>query len=161
MLISGILKRKGDAVAAVGPDATVEAAANLLARNRIGSVLVCEGAGPEGSEACREPGAVLGILSERDIVRALSVNGAACLAQPVSDLMTKDVVTCTPEDSVQSVMALMTEKRIRHVPVMEGGNDGKTGARLAGIVSIGDVVKHRLEEAEAEAAQLEAYVRSG
>lgn len=161
MLISRILNKKGDTVFAVPPKATVAEAAGVLARHRIGSVLVCEGASEDG-EGCREPGGVLGILSERDIVRAMAVNGAQCLKQPVTDLMSGDVHTCSPEDNVQTVMSLMTERRIRHVPVMEGGKVGGTeGGTLVGIVSIGDVVKSRLEEAEAEAEALNEYVRGG
>jgi CBS domain-containing protein len=143
MRVSNILKRKGGDVASVSPATTVRDAAAMLAKHRIGSVLV------------REKERIAGILSERDIVRALSVSGGDCLDQPVADLMTADVITCSPDDSPRDVLRLMTERRIRHVPVLDAAG------KLAGLVSIGDVVKYRLEEAQAEAKALEDYVKGG
>jgi len=97
---------------------------------------------------------LVGIVSERDVVRKLHEMGADILRRPVSEIMTTVVATCTPEDSVDSLSALMTENRVRHVPVVVNG-------RLAGIVSIGDVVKNRLEELEAEQQHLQAYITQG
>jgi CBS domain-containing protein len=142
MLVSDILRRKGDKVVAAPPDQTAAEAARLMAREGIGSVLVLAG------------GSIAGILSERDIVRTLAEAGPACLDRPVSELMTTHVITCGPEERVDRVMALMTEGRFRHLPVIDEG-------RLVGIVSIGDVVKSRLEEAQAEVEHLSAYVAGG
>lgn len=142
MLVSDILRRKGDKVVAAPPDQTVAEAARLMARESIGSVLVLAG------------GSIAGILSERDIVRTLAEAGPACLDRPISELMTTHVITCGPEERVDRVMALMTEGRFRHLPVIDEG-------RLVGIVSIGDVVKSRLEEAQAELEHLSAYVAGG
>jgi CBS domain-containing protein len=97
---------------------------------------------------------LVGIVSERDVVRKLHELGAEILLAPVSEIMTTVVATCTPDDSVDSLTALMTEKRVRHVPVVVGG-------RLAGIVSIGDVVKTRMEELETEQQHLQAYITQG
>lgn len=139
MLVSDILRRKGREVVCVPPTQSVTEAADLMARNDIGSVLVLS------------DGSIAGILSERDIVRGLAEAGTACLDKPVSALMTDKVVTCSPEDRIDRVMELMTDGRFRHVPVVERG-------RLVGLISIGDVVKNRLEEAQAEVAHLSAYV---
>jgi CBS domain-containing protein len=92
-----------------------------------------------------------GILSERDIVRSLAEHGTALLSLPVEDLMTRRVITCGPEDTVEELMSLMTERRIRHLPVLDGG-------RLCGLVSIGDIVKNRLEEVEYEATSLRSFI---
>ena len=142
MLVSDILRRKGREVVSAPPNQTVADAAQLMARQGIGSVLVLSG------------GAIAGILSERDIVRTLAEAGADCLDRPISDLMTSHVVTCGPEEQVDRVMALMTDGRFRHVPVIDQG-------RLVGLVSIGDVVKSRLEQAQAEVEHLSAYVAGG
>jgi CBS domain-containing protein len=142
MLVSDILKTKGSAVVAVPLTMAVSDAAKLLAEKRIGSVLVLD----------KEK--IAGILSERDIVRTLAAEGASCLDGPVSRLMTAKVVTCRPDQSISDVMELMTTGRFRHVPVVEDG-------RLAGMISIGDVVKWRLEEAQEEVRQLAAYVSGG
>lgn len=142
MLVSDILKTKGSAVVAVPPTMAVSDAAKLLAEKRIGSVLVLD----------KEK--IAGILSERDIVRTLAAEGASCLDGPVSRLMTAKVVTCRPDQSISDVMELMTTGRFRHVPVVEDGH-------LAGMISIGDVVKWRLEEAQEEVRQLAAYVSGG
>jgi CBS domain-containing protein len=139
MLVSDILKAKGSAVIGAAPGATVAEAAALLTEKRIGAVVILE------------DGRLAGILSERDIVRTLAKEGPGCLAGPVARLMTAKVLTCTPAHSIAEVMEIMTNSRIRHLPVMEG-------ERLAGMVSIGDVVKWRLEEAQEELRQLSAYV---
>jgi CBS domain-containing protein len=142
MLVSDILRRKGREVVCAPPNQTVTDAAQLMSRQGIGSVLVLS------------DGSIAGILSERDIVRALAEHGPGCLDRPVSELMTSHVVTCGPEERVDRVMALMTDGRFRHVPVIEQG-------RLVGLISIGDVVKNRLEEAQAEVEHLSAYVAGG
>jgi CBS domain-containing protein len=100
------------------------------------------------------PGGLVGIVSERDVVRKLHELGADLLALPVSEIMTAQVITCSPADSVDSLSALMTTNRVRHVPVIDGGE-------LAGIVSIGDVVKTRMEELQTQQEQLEAYITQG
>ncbi|MEB3034319.1 CBS domain-containing protein [[Mycobacterium] nativiensis] len=142
MRIADILRNKGAAVVTIHPDATVmEFLAGLSERN-IGAMVVM---GPDGLE---------GVASERDVVRQLHVHGASLLARPVSAIMTRLVATCTKSDTVDEVSMLMTEHRARHIPVLEGG-------RLAGIVSIGDVVKSRMEELQAEHAQLRSYISQG
>ena len=139
MTVSRILALKGRDVATIAPHRSVADAVTLLAARRIGAVIV-------GGD----DGAVLGILSERDIVRAL-VGGADALQHPVSRYMTAEVVTCAPDMLIIDVMEEMTAGRFRHMPVMEGG-------RLAGIVSIGDVVKHRLDEMQHETQALREYI---
>lgn len=139
MLVSDILKAKGSSVVTAPPTLPVAEALAILDEKRIGSILIME------------KGAIAGILSERDIVRALAKRGAACLEGPVSAMMTRKVITCAPHQSIAEVMQIMTEGRFRHVPVVQSG-------RLAGMVSIGDVVKWRLEETEEEVRQMTAYV---
>lgn len=139
MSVRDILKKKGGAVETTGPDTIVAAAAGVLAAKRIGALVILEG------------DAIAGILSERDIVRAAAEHGAKCLDRKVSDLMTKKVITADPDQSARQVMELMTENRIRHLPVTEDG-------KLAGIVTIGDLVKHRLEETQNEVDELQRYV---
>ena len=139
MLVSDILKAKGSAVVTAPPSLGVTDALAILSEKRIGSILITEGS------------TIVGIVSERDIVRALAKRGTACLEGPVSGLMTAKVVTCAPQQTIAEVMQIMTEGRFRHVPVVAGG-------RLAGMVSIGDVVKWRLEETEEEVRQMTAYV---
>lgn len=139
MHVSTILARKGRDVVTVGPNATVGQAVTLLEENNIG-VLVISADGRS----------IDGVLSERDIVRALAKRNAI-EELPVSDLMTRDVVTCGPQDTLADLMSLMTDRRIRHLPVVEGNT-------LAGIISIGDVVKFRLAEIEDEAEALRLYV---
>ena len=112
----------------------------MLSVRKIGAVVVS----PDGKS-------VAGIVSERDVVRKLHERGSSLLAQPVSEIMTTVVATCTPRDTVDHLSALMTENRVRHIPVLDRG-------RLAGIVSIGDIVKTRMEELEAEQEQLQAYI---
>ena len=142
MLVSDILKSKGNTVVSAPPSLSVADAARLLAEKRIGSILIME----------RDK--VAGILSERDIVRTLANEGPGCLDGPVSRLMTAKVVTCTPGQTIADVMEMMTTGRFRHVPVLDDG-------RVAGMISIGDVVKWRLEEAQEEVRQMAAYVAGG
>jgi len=140
MNVEAILKTKGTGVATIAPDAAVSAALDLLSAKGIGAVVVsADGAVPDG------------ILSERDIVRGLAMHGASLLDRQVSQVMTRNVITCSPHDKIADLMGLMTERRIRHLPVMRHG-------RLAGIVSIGDVVKNRLDEIEWEADSLKTYI---
>lgn len=142
MRIADVLKSKGAAVATIAPETTV---ANLLAglvdRN-IGAMVVVGAAGP------------VGIVSERDVVRKLHELGADLLIRPVSDIMTTHLLFCSPGDSVDSLSAAMTNNRVRHIPVIDNG-------RLAGIVSIGDVVKTRMQELESNQEQLQAYITQG
>jgi CBS domain-containing protein len=141
MKVASILKRKGTDVVTVRPDVTIVAAARELNGKGIGALMVSE-----------DGRAILGMLSERDIVNGVALYGGRALDLKVSDLMTRTLVTCTPEDSVTRLMADMTRHRVRHLPVMEG-------RELRGIVSIGDVVKHRLDELETEANILrEAFI---
>lgn len=141
MTIATILERKGRDVFAVSPDTKLLEIVKLLQEKCIGVVVLTK-----NDEVC-------GILSERDIVRALSNNGSDVLSAPASDHMTANVMTCAEGDTVVSVMAKMTGGRFRHMPVV---NDGK----IAGLVSIGDVVKHRIEQTEKEAADMRAYISS-
>jgi CBS domain-containing protein len=140
MQVKHILREKGRDVVTIAGDATLSEAACLLARKRIGAVVV---RGTDGSPA--------GILSERDVVRAVAEASVSALAQSVSAHMTRAIETCSESDSVEDLMELMTRRRFRHVPVVE--ND-----RLAGIVSIGDIVKTRIEETEREASALRQYI---
>jgi CBS domain-containing protein len=140
MNVETILKGKGRSVVTIAPDATIGEAVDLLRRKSIGAIVVTAG-----------DGVMAGILSERDVVHALAERGAGLLDLPVSALMTRHVFTCKPGDSVAELMAEMTERRIRHLPVVEAG-------RLAGIVSIGDVVKNRLDEVEEEATTLRQFI---
>ena len=140
MNVETILRNKGTWVATIRPDATVAAAADLLNRERIGAIVVSEdGVGVDG------------ILSERDIVIALAERGEDLLSRPVDRIMTRTVITCDPGDSVVGLMAEMTNRRIRHFPVVADG-------RLCGIVSIGDLVKNRLDEVEFEANSLRSFI---
>jgi CBS domain-containing protein len=142
MNVSHILAQKGRHIEAVSPDLTISEAILLLASKRIGAVIVLH-----------NNGGLAGILSERDIVRAL-VAGARALEDRVRDHMTERVITCTSDTSVADVMDLMTRGRFRHVPVMDGG-------QMVGIVSIGDIVKHRLADIEAEKTAIIAYIAAG
>ncbi|MCU1680714.1 MAG: signal-transduction protein [Amycolatopsis sp.] len=142
MRISDLLRSKGTAVATVEPDTTVTDLLRGLAENNVGAMVVV---GPDG---------IAGIVSERDVVRRLNDFGPDLLTRPVSDIMTRMVASCTPEDSVDHLSVLMTERRIRHVPVVVAG-------KLAGIVSIGDVVKSRMQELEKTQEHLEAYIAQG
>ncbi len=140
MHVSDILKSKGSSVITTGPDETVAATARLLNVKRIGAIVVCDTAG-----------AVAGIISERDIIHAIAVNGERALDMPVREVMTREVMSCGADDTISAIMKTMTKRRVRHLPVIEDG-------ALKGMVSIGDVVKHRLEETEMEARVLRDYV---
>ncbi len=140
MNVATILKHKGNDVVSVGPDATLQEAVRLLAGKRIGAALVLS-----------EDKSLAGIVSERDIVRAIADRGPACLQMPVTSFMTRAVETCRPSDTIDQLMAQMTAGRFRHVPVVEDG-------RLAGIVSIGDVVKLRIAETELEVSAIREYI---
>jgi CBS domain-containing protein len=140
MTVRNILAGKGREVVSIEPNATLASAVELLTEKRIGAVLIL-GAGHR----------VAGILSERDIVRALAERGAAALAEPVSRTMTRKVSTCTESETVASIMERMTDGKFRHVPVVDQG-------QLVGIVSIGDVVKHRLHQMERDTAAMRDYI---
>ena len=140
MTVKSILDEKGREVVTLGPDETLAAAVGLLGERRIGAAVVTDGAGR-----------ILGILSERDIVRALGQSGAAALGMAVSAAMTAKVRTCRETHTVHHVMEVMTHGRFRHLPVEKDG-------RLDGIVSIGDVVKRRIEMVEREADQIREYI---
>ena len=143
MLVSNILREKGRDVLAIAPEATLFEAARVLTLNRIGALIV------------RDPrGALGGILSERDIVRAVAEEGASALALTVAERMTKDVATCEENDTIAEIMETMTRCRFRHMPVVEKG-------LVAGIVSIGDVVKIRIAETMREAQALKDYIAAG
>lgn len=143
MTVESILKHKGGDVVTVGPEDSLEATASLLHSRRIGAVIVKAA-----------DGGVVGVLSERDIVRGIAQGGGACLSRPVKDFMTGKVVSCHLHDTVIEVMALMTDRRIRHLPVIEDG-------KLVGMISIGDVVKRRIDEALMEADELRRYIATG
>ena len=140
MNVHTILRTKGKSVVTIHPDATVERAVAVLRLSGIGALVVSD----DGE-------AVVGILSERDIVEALGRLGGDLLAVSVAEVMTSPVVTCEPEDSVAELMAEMTNRRIRHFPVLDDG-------RLTGIVSIGDLVKNRLDEIEFEAHSMRSFI---
>ncbi len=142
MRIADVLKNKGAAVVTINPDATVHELLAGLAEGNIGAMVVVDAEG------------VVGIVSERDVVRQLHAHGASVLSRPVSKIMTSAVATCTKADTVDTVSVLMTKHRVRHVPVLDG-------TRLVGIVSIGDVVKTRMEELEAQQQQLHSYITQG
>ena len=140
MHISDILNAKGTEVIATGPAETVAATARLLNYQRIGAALVRDAKDN-----------VVGVISERDIIRGIAVNGARALDMEVRELMTREVVSCKPTDTISEVMRVMTTRRFRHLPVMEDG-------ALKGMISIGDVVKYRLDESELETRVLRDYV---
>jgi CBS domain-containing protein len=138
--VSVILQRKGAQVVTISPNATLSSAAQVMAEHNIGALLVSDdGRGLEG------------IVSERDLVRRLGQEGVSCLERPVAETMTAEVATCSPETTVDQLMATMTDRHIRHLPVLVDG-------AVAGIVSIGDVVKSRLDELELRAETMEQYV---
>ena len=143
MFVSDILAQKGGLVFTVTPGTSIAQLSQQLSTRRIGSVLVLDG---EGSLA--------GIVSERDLVRALASHGAKAMELEARQVMTRDVVTCDPDDSIGHVMQTMTQGRFRHLPVVRHGE-------LLGLVSIGDVVKARLEETKHETEALKAYIVAG
>jgi len=140
MTVRTILAGKGRDVITIEPTASLHAAARLLSENRIGAALVL------GADR-----RIVGIISERDIVRVLSERGPAVLDEPVSQVMTRKVWTCHEGETVSTIMARMTAGKFRHVPVVDQG-------QLVGVVSIGDVVKHRLQEMERESAAMRDYI---
>jgi CBS domain-containing protein len=142
MRIADILRDKGSAVATVTETTTVTALLAELSIRNIGAMVVVDQDG------------VVGVVSERDVVRKLHEHGPGLLRRPVADIMSGLAVTCGPQDPIDDLAALMTHNRVRHVPVLDAG-------RLAGIVSIGDVVKNRMEELQAERQQLRAYITQG
>lgn len=139
-MVAAILRHKGHEVIAVAPDAPVPEVTAVLRARGIGAVLVTD-----------RLGQLLGIVSERDIVRSLAVRGAVTLEMTAAQLMTRVLTTATPGTTVEQAMRLMTENRVRHLPVLDGD-------RLAGMVSIGDVVKARIMEQEVEVDSLKAYI---
>jgi CBS domain-containing protein len=143
MLVKHILRDKGREVVSISPGTTLADAARLLAAKRIGALVVRDSGGP-----------IAGILSERDIVWALATDSVEALAHTVSAHMTSEVETCSETDTVEALMETMTHQRLRHLPVVEGG-------RVAGIVSIGDVVKTRIAETVREAEDLRGYIGAG
>ncbi|MBV8788137.1 MAG: CBS domain-containing protein [Mycobacterium sp.] len=142
MRIADVLRNKGAAVSTINQEATVQELLAGLAEHNIGAMVVV------GS------GGVVGMVSERDVVRQLHTHGASVLTRPISTIMTSTVATCTKTDTVDAISLLMTKNRVRHVPVLDGD-------KLIGIVSIGDVVKTRMEELEAEQQQLHSYITQG
>jgi CBS domain-containing protein len=140
--VRDVLRHKGRGVATVSPAVTIAELLVRLAESNVGAMVVTS-----------ESGSVRGIVSERDVVRALRRMGSDLLDEPVSAIMTSAVTTTTPDDSVESLARIMTESRIRHLPVLEDG-------RLAGIVSIGDVVKSRIDQLESERESLIGYIQS-
>src|SRR5262245_52797789 len=142
MTVKSILCNKGTDVVTVEPTAALDTAVRILAERRIGALVVL------GADR-----RVIGILSERDIVRALAEQGAAALAQPLSQIMTRKVRTCAPSETVSVIMETMTTGKFRHIPVIEQ-------EQLVGIVSIGDVVKYRLTEMERESEALRDYIQT-
>jgi CBS domain-containing protein len=142
MRIADVLRTKGAAVATITPETSVSGLLNELAVNNIGAMVVVSSDG------------VVGIVSERDVVRKLHEHGVELMSLPVSAIMTTMVATCSPTDTVDHLTALMTTKRVRHIPVVEN-------ERLVGIVSIGDIVKQRMEELENEQRALQDYITRG
>lgn len=140
MTVGSILDQKGRTVTTIRATDTIEAAVNILAARRIGSLVVTN-----------EDGAISGIISERDVVRAIAEDRSMALGQRVVDHMTAKVVTCLESTSINEVMELMTKGKFRHVPVVASG-------RLIGIVSIGDVVKRKLDDMEAEHQAMREYI---
>lgn len=141
MILEQILRDKGGQVYSVAESATLKEAAELLDARKVGAMVILN-----------EGGALIGVISERDIVRAVARTGAAALKSTVADSMTRTVVTARPAETVETAMERMTDRRIRHLPVVEGG-------RLLGVVSIGDLVKWRIAEATAEVAAIRSYIQ--
>ena len=142
MLVSQILKAKGDRVLSAAPDETVGDVAKRLDQEGVGALLVIDGS------------KVAGIISERDIVRELARAGPSALQEPVSACMTTDVIRAKPTETVDQLLGRMTNRRVRHLPVM-------AGEQVCGVVSIGDLVKHKISEVEAESERLQAYIAAG
>lgn len=140
MFVRQILSSKGDAIVSIRPAAKIAEITTLMSQKRIGAVVVLDARGR-----------LVGIVSERDIARGLAEHGASLLDMNASQIMTRDIVTCSPDDGIDRLMRKMTTGRFRHLPVMDK-------AKIVGIVSIGDIVKHRLEELESEASLLQDYI---
>jgi CBS domain-containing protein len=143
MLVGQILKEKGDLVFTASPQETIGAAAALLVSRRVGAMVIVDDADK-----------VVGILSERDIVRVVAEKGGDGLAEPLSSCMTRDVLFADPGETVDALLGRMTDRRVRHLPVLKD-------KRLVGIVSIGDLVKSKIAETEAEAQTLKQYIAAG
>lgn len=143
MTIARILQHKGGTIMGVAPDQSLQEAAAILTEKRVGALVVLD-----------SDGRLHGILSERDIVRLCAQTGAAAMMAKVADAMTKEVLTAAPKDKVDSALARMTDRRIRHLPVLEG-------QKLVGVVSIGDLVKAKIDEARQEADAMRAYIATG
>jgi CBS domain-containing protein len=143
MRVADLLRSKGSRVATVPPRVSVTGLLEDLAKNNVGALVVVD-----------ESGELVGIVSERDVVRRLNERGAELLTAPVAEIMTTPVVTCDPSEGVDHLAEIMTERRIRHMPVVENG-------KLIGIVSIGDVVKSRIQQLESDREQLESYIAQG
>lgn len=141
MILEQILRDKGRQVYSVAESATLKEAAELLDARKVGAMVILN-----------EGGQLIGVISERDIVRAVARGGPAALKSSVADSMTRAVETARPSETIESAMARMTDRRIRHLPVVEGG-------RLIGVVSIGDLVKWRIAEATAEVAAIRSYIQ--
>ncbi len=141
MILGQILREKGGEVYSVPESATLKEAAELLDARHVGAMVILG-----------EAGSVIGVLSERDIVRSVARSGAAALKTTVGESMTRKVITAKPTDTVESAMGRMTDRRIRHLPVVDGG-------RLVGVVSIGDLVKWRIAEASAEVDAIRSYIQ--
>ena len=154
MRIADILRNKGAQVATVTESTTVTGLLAELAVHNIGAMVVIGTGGQERSDSGIDTGGVVGIVSERDVVRYLHEDGPGLLRRPVGEIMSAVAVTCRPGDPVDDLAALMTNNRVRHVPVLDDG-------RLVGIVSIGDVVKNRMDELQAERQQLQDYITQG
>ncbi len=142
MQVNEILNKKGNQVVTIDPEKTIGRAVNTLANQNIGAIVVCDSAEK-----------VIGLLAERDIIRGNAIHGAEVFDLHVKDLMVHEIYTCTPDDDIKDIMSTMTHRRVRHVPVVVGG-------KLIGIISIGDVVKNRLEETQLEVSVLRDYARS-
>lgn len=141
--IADLLRHKGTEVVTAVPELSVSGLLEDLSRHNIGAMVVVD-----------EAGRLVGIVSERDVVRRLNERGAEVLHAPIAEIMTTQVVTCEPGEAVNNLAAIMTERRIRHMPVVENG-------RLVGLVSIGDVVRSRIEQLESQSEQLESYIARG
>ncbi|MEP2944019.1 MAG: CBS domain-containing protein [Hyphomicrobiales bacterium] len=142
MKLSQLLDKKGRKTLTVDANETLSSVFSVLAQNKIGALVVCNAKGE-----------VVGIISERDLVKAIAKDGERTLSWPVESCMTTDVITCSENDTVNDVMEKMTAGRFRHMPVVENN-------KLSGVISIGDVVKNRIEEVEREAADIRAYIHA-
>jgi len=143
VLVCQILKEKGDLVFTASPHETMAAASALLHSRRVGAMVIVD-----------DQDDVVGILSERDVVRMVAEQGSAGLSQPIARWMTRDVLFAAPTETIHLLLERMTDRRVRHLPVVKDG-------RLVGLVSIGDLVKSKIAETEAEAETLKAYISAG